>query len=251
VHAKRGGHDDPAEPILTVTDSAGVKTQIRSEAGLGFAPANFGVGRIDPDNPDPQVFLTTYTGGAHCCVHIQLLERLDGRWRITQVGTYDGEPFEDFPKDVDGDGVIDIVHYDDRFAYEFGCYACSWMPPRIFNVRKGKVVDVSAERRYGKLFEADYARAKDACGTPTEADSNVGYCVGVVADGMRLGRADEAWSFALDHLKIDDDYTFPGCKVELKPREECPAGSWYAGASDFRPALTKYLAAKGYVPAPR
>src|ERR1700754_3000380 len=44
VEAKRGADKlDPAEPILTIVDRAGVRMQMRSEAGLSFAPANFGV----------------------------------------------------------------------------------------------------------------------------------------------------------------------------------------------------------------
>jgi hypothetical protein len=207
--------------------------------------ATIGAGRIDPDSDEAQVLLTSYTGGAHCCVHIQLLDRIGGAWRKVDVGTFDGEPFETFPTDVDGDGVADIVRYDDRFAYVFGCYACSWMPPRIFNVRSGKTLDVSAEPRYRALFEKDYRGAKAEC----LKHSNPG-CAGLVADGVRLGRADEAWKIALANIDRKDDWTLPGCKVKAGRDGGCPKGKDYT-AADFRPALTRFLAQNGYGAAPR
>jgi hypothetical protein len=232
--------------VATFIDNGGRRGELAAVVAFDHVYATLGAGRLDPDSSKDQVLLTDYSGGAHCCVHIQLLDWTGGDWRAVDIGTFDGEPFDKFPTDVDGDGVADIVHYDDRFAYQFGCYACSWMPPRIFNVRNGKVTDVSAEPRYRKLFEADYARAKEACGKPTEAPGNAGYCAGVVADGVRLDRADEAWAFALGHLKTYDGDVFPGCKTQLKPRERCPAGEQYTGVDDFRPALSKFLAEKGY-----
>jgi hypothetical protein len=232
--------------VATFVDSAGRRGELAAAFAFGDVYATLGAGRIDPDSPKAQVLLTDYSGGAHCCTHYQLLDWIGGTWRTVDLGTRDGEPLGTFPTDVDGDGVADVLDQDDRFAYAFGCYACSWMPPRIFNVRKGQVIDVSAEPRYRKLFEADYPRAKEACGRPTEADSNAGYCAGVVADGARLGRSEEAWAFALAHLKTYEGDVFPGCRAELKARERCPTEAQYTGADDFRPALSKFLAEKGY-----
>jgi hypothetical protein len=114
--------DNDSEPtsVLTVVDAGGGRGRLEAEVAFGDdVYASFGVGRFDPASPEPQLLLTTATGGAHCCVHIQLLDRLDGRWRRVNVGTFDGEPFGALPKDIDGDGALDIVHRDDRFAYAF------------------------------------------------------------------------------------------------------------------------------------
>jgi hypothetical protein len=174
-----------------------------------------------------------------------LLERVDGRWRTIQVGTYDGESFENFPKDVDGDGVIDIVIHDDRFAYKFGCYACSWMPPRIFNVRKGQVNDVSAEQRYRKLFEADYAKAKAACeAKPFSASYASGYCAGMVADGARLGRAEEAWRIALQHVNPNAADWPAGCKI-TPVSGRCPKDQEFTFKT-YEEGLRWFLLKNGY-----
>jgi hypothetical protein len=246
VKRRIGPHGELRGKVATFVDSAGRRGELTATFAFGDVYATLGAGQIDPDSPKPQVLLTDYSGGAHCCTHYQLLDWIGGTWRTVDLGTRDGEPLGVFPTDVDGDGVADIVDPDDRFAYAFGCYACNWMPPRIFNVRLGKVIDVSAEPRYRKLFEADYPKAKEACGRSTDAPSNTGYCAGMVADGVRLGRTDEAWTFALSHLKTYEGDVYPGCKRPLKPKERCPTEDQYSGTDDFRPALTKFLDANGY-----
>jgi len=237
--------------VATFIDRGGRRGQLAAVVAFDDVAATVGAGRVDPDSPESQVLLADYSGGAHCCTHVQLLDWTNGAWRVVDIGTFDGEPFVSFPMDVDGDGVADIVQPDSRFAYRFDCYACSWMPPRIFNVRRGQLIEVSAEPRYRKLFEADYAEAKDACGKPTAADSNAGYCAGVVADGVRLGRADEAWAFALGHLKTYDEDVLARCKIERTPQEPCPVEQLYTGKDAFRADVAKILAENGYGPPSR
>jgi hypothetical protein len=230
--------------VLTVVDAAGGRGRLESEVAFGDdVYASYGVGRFDPASSEPQLLLTTYTGGAHCCVHIQLLDRLGGKWRRVDVGTFDGSPFGALPRDVDGDGALDIVHWDDRFAYAFDSYAGSWMPPRVFNIRNGKVVEVSAEPRFRSLFVKDYAGAEKLC-----REGSNGACAGLVADGARIGRLDEAWKIALAHIDTKADWVFPGCKVAVK--SDCPKDQQFKPA-DFRAALTQFLAKAGYTAGPQ
>ena len=229
---------------LTVVDAAGGRGQLVTEVAFGDdVYASLGVGRFDPASPEPQLLLTTYTGGAHCCVHIQLLDKLGGKWRRVNVGTFDGSPFGALPRDIDGDGALDIVHWDDRFAYAFGSYAGSWMPPRVFNIRNGKAADVSAEPRFRSLFVKDYAAAEKMC-----RDGGNGACAGLVADGARIGHLDEAWKVALAHFDTTVDWSFPGCKVAVKG--DCPKDQRFKTA-EFRAALTQLLVKAGYTTGPQ
>jgi hypothetical protein len=235
--------DEGETQAMDFTDAHGAAARLSLEPSFGNeVTAAIGAGRIDPDSDQDQVLVTNYTGGAHCCVHIQLLDHVGGAWRTVDVGTFDGEPFDTFPRDVDGDGVADIVHWDDRFAYAFAPYAGSWMPPRIFNVKNGKALDVSAEPRYRALFETDYRNARADCLKHMNAA-----CAGLVADGVRLARAEEAWKIALANIDRKDDWGLPGCKVKADRKKGCPAEQQYAW-SEFRTALTAFLTHAGYLP---
>lgn len=233
--------DDDGYAVLHVRDARGRKADVKSEIAFSGVYASLGVGRIDPESPEPQLLLTSYTGGAHCCVHIQLLDLVEGRWRTVDVGTFDGEPFSSFPSDIDGDGITDIDNSDDRFAYAFGCYACSWMPPRVFNVRGGKSQDVSAAARYRPLYAKDYDDATAQC---LKHDNPA--CAAMVADGYRLGRADQAWAVAMANFDPKADWVLPGCKVKA-PVGKCPDGQAFR-SDEFRPALEQFLAETGIAP---
>ena len=62
------------------------------------------------------------------------------------IGDFDGDG--DFLDDLDGDGLAEIVTVDNRFLYQFDCYACSAAPLVIYTVRGGKVIDVTTEPRF-------------------------------------------------------------------------------------------------------
>jgi hypothetical protein len=226
--------DDNGEAVLHLTDPQGRTADAKVEIAYYDVNAALGVGKIDPDSPQPQLLLTSYTGGAHCCAHIQVVDFIGGQWRTVDVGSFEGDLPAAFPTDIDGDGVIDIERRDDRFAYAFGRYACSWMPPQVFNVRGGKVRDVSAAARYRSIFLKDYTAARKDCRRHIN-----GACAGLVADGYRLGRVNEAWAFAMAHIDRKDSWPLPGCKVKA-PADQCPKGQEY-GPGEFRAALTQFL----------
>ena len=61
----------------TVSDRrAGRNARFRftAQAGSSLASATFGYGMIDPKAGPNQILVSTYTGGAHCCNQLDLLE---------------------------------------------------------------------------------------------------------------------------------------------------------------------------------
>ena len=64
---------------------------------------------------------------------------------------------------LDGDGSRDFVSQDDSVLYQFGSYASSYSPPRVFNIYKGALVDVSSEPGFRVLWERFAAKTKVAC----------------------------------------------------------------------------------------
>lgn len=204
-----------------------------------YATLRFGMGRIDPAQPR-QISLLAYTGGAHCCTRWIVLTPKDGQWRAEELGQWDGEGF-DWPKDVDGDGVPDIVLYDQAFLYAFGGYAQSRPPPRIYHLKGGDLTDVSAQPGFRKLFEADMAGVEADC---RKADQSA--CAAYVADALRLGRGEAAWTLVRSTIpKGETDWLPSSCKVARDKDFVCPKGQEVA-YQDFPSALAAFLKDQGY-----
>ncbi len=227
--------------VLHVKAVTGEEISVHGQLGYPIPSADFGVGHLDFRTPTDQVIFTTYSGGAHCCTKITVLELFKGRWYKIDLGAWDGGPLAEFPEDVDGDGWPDIVLHDDRFDYAFAPYSESFKPPRIFNIRQARAIDIGHAARYDKLYEADMDQARAGCVQHKNAA-----CAAFVADATRLGRHDWAWRIMLANYNRSSDWDFPTkCKVALV-NESCPAGR----AEQFRTfpdALEWFLTDKGYV----
>ena len=77
----------------------------------------------------PQVVVTHFTGGAHCCTLMKVLTFVDGRWETVNVGEFDSDgPQID---DLNGDGAVELVGKDDVFDYAFASYAETYAPPKV------------------------------------------------------------------------------------------------------------------------
>jgi hypothetical protein len=227
--------DDDLVPELTVASPGGKLTVFDGEpAGFDHAMASFGTGRFDPKAPAPQIELASFTGGAHCCAGISVIERDTKGWKEVSLGEWDGDVPENMPTDVDGDGTPDFIFVDNNFLYAFDSYAASWAPPKILSVIGGKVVDVSANPKFHKVFAGDMARVVKDC-----TQKQNGACASYVADAARLGQFGAAWKFMLAHYDAKADWDYPtrcigtmtsddNCKGnELKPRDYPQALRWF------------------------
>jgi hypothetical protein len=226
--------DGDAIPTLTISQPGTQPFTINGDQAINIATLNFAAGHFDPKSPGAQVLVTSYTGGAHCCDHVLLAERLGAGWRLVDMGLWDGAGDVQVPTDIDGDGAADFVFVDNEFYYVFDSYAASWAPPKILNVIDGKVVDVSTNPQFHKVFEADMAKAQKYC-----VQKQNGVCAAYVADGARAEQFDAAWKFMLAHYDpkanwdlptrcvgtVGDDGTCKG--QELKPRDYPQALHWF------------------------
>jgi hypothetical protein len=227
--------------VITVT-ADGRSFSLAGDAGATTAYANAGVGRLDAGARGLQVLFADFTGGAHCCDHVRVLEQTAAGWKVVDVATVDGEALAAFPKDLDGDGVADIVLPDDRFAYAFTFYAGSYMPPRIYDVVNGAAVDVSADPKYAPLFRQDMVKAETYC----RQHAN-GACAAFAADAARLGRLDRAWPILLASWDRTTHWAWPvHCRVQAPP-DNCPAADQQT-FTDMPDALRAFLRDTGYLP---
>ena len=192
-------------PVLTLNAPGVAPVAVKGQSGFDHAIASFGVAKIDPKNSGLQVIFTSYSGGAHCCTNVLVLEAVNGEWKTIDLGSWDGEGLAGIPRDEDGDGTADLVFYDNAFLYTFDSYAGSWAPPLIMNVVDGKATNVSTAPRYIPLYRADMEKAKAEC-----AKHANGACAAYVAEAARIGEFDLGWAFMLANYDPKSDWDYPG-----------------------------------------
>jgi hypothetical protein len=110
------------------------------------------VSDLDGDG-EPEVQLTLYTGGAHCCTELRVL-RLQGTTYVAADHDFGDPSFA--VEDLDRDGRPELLTADDRFAYRYASYAASGLPVQVIRYAQGRFSDVTS--RYPALVRNDARR---------------------------------------------------------------------------------------------
>lgn len=240
--------------VLHITGPDGSSIDVIGEAGADKARVMFGVTRLDAAAQGDQVIVSSYTGGAHCCEDVKIAEQINGRWTVISLGQWDGGLGDDFPRDIDGDGLHDLQFGDNNFLYAFASYAGSWPPPVIKNLHAGQADDVSKLPRFKSVFAKYAAEAAGEC-----AKHDNGACAGFMAAAARLGTIDKQWPVMLANYDPKDDWTLPtACRRPVKDKtcakedevvfETYPeALRWFLGDLGYLPPVP--LPSKGEKPA--
>jgi hypothetical protein len=195
-----------------------------------FSKPKVNVRDLDADR-EPEVWVDTYTGGAHCCDESRFFRYVPKRRdyagllrRWGNVGYRD--------KNVDGRGHVELVSEDDRFAYVFTSFAGSAFPLQIWHYDGGRLVDVT--RSFPSLVKGDadqlwrlYRRFSSGRDDPR------GVLAAWVADQYLLGRGAEAWT-TMERLRE---------RGAFGPRPDL--SGWPQGKAYLR-ALRAYLVKLGY-----
>jgi len=167
------------------------------------APEVF-VAEMDSSNGHPEVIVESYSGGAHCCEEIIVFSApkrgASGSWRMFRMGVYDGGARP--PRDLDGDGLAEILVRDDAFHYAYGCYACGYAPPVIISVREGRKVDITRRPSFRPVLRDEEKRIVRRM-RESKADNGGrvenGLLAGYVALKFLLGEGKEGWNYMLKH----------------------------------------------------
>ncbi len=188
----------------------------------------------------PQVVMTSFTGGAHCCTQTQIATcDSDGRWSVLKADTLDGGyQFED----LGGDGVSELVSNDNRFLYAFDAYALSYGPVRIQKLEGTQLRDV--RRDYAKFLRQDLYRMEYSAERTQELWHSNGFLGGWVAAKALVGQFDDAWARMLISYDHNSDWLLEECTTGA-PLDKCPAG--LKKRVSFPDALRKHLIAHGYI----
>ena len=158
-------------------------------AGQGRSKSVF-VADLDGDG-EPEVFLELYMGGAHCCWYTRVF-----RYRLSTNGYTPTRQVWWNPgvrrADLDDDGLPEFVSGDNRFAYEFSCFACSRWPPQIWIYRSGRFIDVT--RRFSAKVWQDARREwREALRSRPLRQDNSGPLAAWIGDKCLLGECRQAW----------------------------------------------------------
>ncbi len=226
-------------------DDQSFSFELKKSGSLGTQEVSFGVYRVDKDAKFPQIILTAFSGGAHCCTQTWILTKpRDAKdWQALDVGPRDGDGFA--LEDVNDDGTWEMISTDNAFLYSFDSYANSYAPVVYSQLAGDRLVDLSSTEAIRSDLERDLAFIEyDAKTDPGRWKSN-GFLAGWVASKIRLGQGEDAWSVMLENFSHEAAGSVQVCDTDLG---ECEKQA--AEAVSFPKALAKFLQEIGYGPLP-
>jgi len=245
VTLEKGGPPDGLLYIKpSITISVDGKQVIAADGAESF-PDNpvfvVQIAEMDPSNPHPEVLMSVYTGGAHCCSDTRLFTgSRDGKtWREVEAGLFDGGPLE--ARDLDGDGRYELAMRDNAFLYTFGCYACSTAPLHVLQLKDGQMVNVSANPAFRPWHVDSLVRMLEWAND--DSDRN-GFLAGYVGQKILLGEGAQAWKLMLDYHDPKSDWGLDWCSVKRDDKGECPPGK--LEMLTYPLALERFLKEAGY-----
>ena len=78
-----------ARPCRSASADGTWRAWLRRRRALQLHRAS--IARLDPSSSFPQVVVTHFTGGAHCCTVMKVLTFIDDRWEAVNVGQFDAD----------------------------------------------------------------------------------------------------------------------------------------------------------------
>lgn len=116
-----------------------------------------GITRLQASDPAPSVLFEAYTGGAHCCSALFVMTPVEGKLRSIELPSAEGEVRAELPKDIDGDGIRDIVRESEHVCKKDDCRQRT----AIYNVVDGRMFDVTADPKFSGFLADLAARMED------------------------------------------------------------------------------------------
>lgn len=237
---------DPSPPVVTVQVSG--KTVFRAlRPDLPGMETLLEIAEMDASNPYPEVIISHYTGGAHCCNKVEVIssDSTGNQWRSLDLGTFDGGPHP--LADVDGDGRSEFVDVDNRFLYQFSSYAGSAPPVQVWQLNNGKFVDVSQQPQFRRLHEEQAEQMLKALQeTPPRSPDSNGLLAGYAATQAILGQFPEAWKLVESRYE-PSEWGLEECLGAYDDQGRCKGQE--VRYKNFPEALRAFLQRNGYLPA--
>ena len=240
VEGEQTGQNETAtaEPPVPIGPRV-VATLQGPSAGVSDPPVSIQIAELDPNNPYPEVVVSFFTGGAHCCssTHVVTSNADGSDWSTLDVGEFDGGPM--LAVDLDRDGTYEFETRDNAFLYAFACYACSQAPLQMLAIEDGKIKDVSAAARF---TPAHAAWLKNMIVGVPEQEVN-GFLAGYVGQKARLGEGKQAWDLMLEYYDRNTDWGLEICDQDRNESGDCLGQTTKV---TFPQALERMLKKNGY-----
>lgn len=249
ISVKMTGDEDKPGPTLIIGTENGKQLFSFSVAeDYSMFESGAGLLKLDPETERPQLVVTRYNGGPHCCTTTWIVTKPKGStdWMLVEAPTLDSGGFAF--SDLDGDGTFELLSRDNRFLYAFDSYAGSNAPLRISQLQGTTVRDTTHDSRWRGQWRQDVAAMEfSAKLTPSLWLSN-GFLAGWVADKILLGEGDAAWNRMLKSYEKDSEFGPSRCLIDM-PVDDCPVDKIKRLA--FPKALADFLRDAGYLPLPK
>lgn len=229
------GKDLPSEDMASVEEFSGMEYNKAA------------VVKLLTYSPSPQVIVTNYTGGAHCCTGTWILSRDadHAAWSKTKADTLDGDGY--WYEDVDGDGALEMLSVDNHFLYAFDSYAGSVAPIKIAKFQNGRIEDVSETPAMRGRLVQDLAGMEFEANKSAESWKENGFLAGWLASKIRLGEGDAAWKKVVANINLKSDFGPQECTTGQNVGD-CPAEK--LKTIPVLKALASFLKENGYAPLP-
>jgi hypothetical protein len=203
--------------------------------------------RLDPHTPLPQVVMTAFTGGAHCCTVTKIATpQMPEEWRMLDAGQLDGDGYQF--ADLDNDGANELISIDNDFLYAFDSYASSYAPRRIAKLTGSDLNDVTGEPQYRNFLRRKVQEMEADARKDPDLWHSSGFLGGWVAAKSLVGEVDGAWRRMLSSYDRKADWPLEECTTG-EELDNCPKDK--VRQLSFPQALKKKLLVKNGYPTPK
>ena len=242
-----GDEDNPGPTTITGRETGNQAFTFSTSNEFVLFGSSAGLLRLDPSTEHPQLVVTRFTGGAHCCTMTWIVTKPKGAasWTMIDGLMLDGEGYGF--KDVDGDGSTELINVDNNFLYGFASYAESFSVTRYSQIRGGKLVDVTATSAFRPFVKQHVAWMDFSAKINPDLWKSNGFLAAWVAAKNLIGEGDEAWAKMEKTYERTSDFGPQECTTGQKI-EDCPAEN--LKPIPFPKALAEFLRDRDYGPLP-
>lgn len=216
----------------------------------GLVQLKMSLRQLDASSRFPQIMVSAYTGGAHCCSLTSIFDlRPDGQWAHLELGALDGDGEPDV-LDIAGNGQEEILTVDQSFLYAFASHAGSEAPVVISRYHDGVLENVTRDPAYRNYLRDDLASRRRNWIHGGRFEPN-GFLAYEVATKANLGEFAEGWRDMLAHAQSTKASGFGLSACDLKPAAEKQNGRGCSPQEKellpFPQALAVFLQQNGYI----